>query len=115
MDDVGSMYGFRIELVEDVVNRIVDVFSPERIIIFGSVARGTYTDESDVDLLIVMDSDMDPHETAVAVRRAVRDIHVGKDIIVLTPEQFKEQSEDPWDFTHEIVRTGKVVYEALTE
>ena len=106
------MYRFDIRLVDDVISRIVGEFSLERIIVFGSVANGTYTETSDPDLLVVMHTDLRPFDREAAVLKAVRDIDLAKDVFVLTPEEFVELSEDPWDFTSEIVRMGRVVYDS---
>lgn len=106
------MYRFDIRLVDDVIRRIVGEFSPDRIIVFGSVANGTYTETSDLDLLVVMHTDLRPIDREAAVLKAVRDIDLAKDVFVLTPDEFAELSEDPWDFTSEIVRTGRVVYDS---
>ena len=52
------------------------------IIVFGSVANGTYTETSDLDLLVVMQTDLRPHQRAVAVRESVSDIDLAMDIHV---------------------------------
>ena len=106
------MYKFNISLVDVVIQRIVETFSPEKIIVFGSVANGTYTEASDLDLLVVMQTDLRPHQRAVAVRESVSDIDLAMDILVMTPEELEENSDDPWDITSEIVRTGCVVYDS---
>ena len=111
-NNICPMYRFDIRLVDDVIRRIVGEFSPEMIIVFGSVANGTYTETSDLDLLVVMHTNMCPFDRQAAVLKAVRDIDLAKDVFVLTPDEFAELSEDPWDFNSEIVRTGRVVYDS---
>ena len=103
---------FRYDLVEETIDLIVSEFHPERIIIFGSVARGSATDTSDLDILVVMDSDLKPTRRAREIYTATSDIDLAMDIIVLTPEEFEENRDDPYSFTSEIVRTGAVAYEA---
>ena len=102
---------FRYDLVEETIDLIVSEFHPERIIIFGSVARGSATDTSDLDILVVMDSDLKPTRRAREIYTATSDIDLAMDIIVLTPEEFEENRDDPYSFTSEIVRTGVVAYE----
>ena len=82
------------------------------IITFGSVARGSATDESDLDLLVIMDSDLKPIRRAREIYSATSDIDLPMDIIVLTPEEFIENRGDSYSFVSEIVRTGIVAYEA---
>lgn len=103
---------FRYDLVEETIDLIVSEFHPERIILFGSVARGSATDTSDLDILVVMDSDLKPTRRAREIYTATSDIDLAMDIIVLTPEEFEENRDDPYSFASEIVRTGVVAYEA---
>lgn len=102
---------FRYDHVDETVNLIVSAFNPEKIIIFGSVARGTATDESDLDILVVMDSDSKPTRRAREIYSATSDIDLAMDIIVLTPDEFWDNRDSPYSFLSEIVRTGVVVYE----
>lgn len=99
-------------VVDEVVDKIVETFSPEKVILFGSVAKGTADEFSDLDLLVVMDTDKQPHERSVPVYLAVASIHIPKDILVLTPEEFERTRDDEYSFTSEIVKTGVVVFEA---
>ena len=99
-------------VVEKIVDRVVREFSPEMVIVFGSVASHTARSGSDVDLLIVMDTEEDAIMRGVRVRMALQDIIVDKDIIVVTPEEFNAKKDDEYSFISEIVRTGRVVYEA---
>ena len=102
---------FRYDLVDETIDTIVSRFHPEMIITFGSVARGSATDESDLDLLVIMDSDLKPTRRAREIYSATSDIDLPMDIIVLTPEEFIENRDDPYSFVSEIVRTGIVAYE----
>ena len=103
---------FRYDLVDAIVRRIVDGFNPERVILFGSVARGDADEHSDVDLLVVVDTDADPFRLTAKMYRELADIRVPKDIIVVTPAEFEADRDNPLVFTSEIVRTGTVVYGA---
>src|SRR5438067_9113371 len=75
------------EVIPALVERIVRDFEPVQIILFGSQARGEARWDSDVDLLVVLPSAPDKHKAAVAIRRALHDIPVAKDIIVSTPDE----------------------------
>lgn len=103
---------FDYSLVERIVERIVDGFSPQMIIIFGSVAAHTAGSDSDVDILVVMETDDDTIMRGVPVRMAVHDISVDKDIIVITPDEYIAGKDDEYSFINEIVKTGYVAYEA---
>lgn len=103
---------FDYSLVDETVKRITEKFSPEKIIIFSSVAKGTADEYSDLDILVVMETDKQPYERSVPIYLAVAAIRVPKDIIVLTPEEFADNCDNEYSFVSEIVRTGVVVYGA---
>ena len=103
---------FSYDLVRETIDTIVREFRPEMIIVFGSVTKGTADEYSDLDLLVVMDTHLEYHARASAIYRVVYRIPIPKDIIVLTPEEFESEKENPLSFVSEIVRTGRVFYEA---
>ena len=92
------------------VRRIVSRFHPERIILFGSHARGEASPDSDVDLLIVMPFLGSKLEKQLEIRLALRGIHVPKDIVVATPEEFRWRQEIPGTIEQPAAREGKVLY-----
>jgi predicted nucleotidyltransferase len=89
-------------------------FHAERIILFGSCARGKPTPDSDVDLLVVMRTRRRPAEQATAIRRAV-DFPFPVDLLVRTPRQVKDRLAMGDCFIREIVTQGKVLYEAARQ
>lgn len=96
--------------IERMVQRIVRQFHPERVILFGSHARGEAGADSDVDLLVVMAVDGSRREKAVAIRVALHDIRIAKDIIVTTPEDFAWRKDVPGTIEYPAVKEGKVLY-----
>ena len=99
------------ELLREVVERITAVVDAETVIVFGSRARGDETPESDLDLLIVADSDLPRYRRAVSLRRALRDIGPEKDILVYTPSEVDEWRSAPTSLIATALREGKVLYE----
>lgn len=91
--------------IRKMVGRIVSRFHPERIILFGSHARGDAGPDSDVDLLVVMPIKGSKCEQQLAIRRALRGIRAPIDIAVSTPEEV--------EWRHEVV--GTIEYPAVTE
>ena len=73
-------------VVATMVKRIAAQFDPERILLFGSRARGDARDWSDVDLLVVMPDGTDRREAALEMLGVVGDLPVAKDIVVTTPD-----------------------------
>ena len=96
--------------IRAMVRRIRAQFNPERIILFGSHARGDAGPDSDVDLLIVMAVEGDKRRKRLEIRAALRDIHVPKDIIVTTPEEYEWRKDTVGTIERPVAREGKVLY-----
>ena len=97
--------------LDEMVGRIVARFHPDRIILFGSCVKGEPTEDSDIDLLIVMPVKGSRREQANAIDLALADRAVPVDLIVLTPEQFERQKDSFGTIACEAVRAGRVIYE----
>jgi predicted nucleotidyltransferase len=96
--------------IRQMVRRIVSQFRPEKIILFGSHARGDAGPDSDVDLLVVMPVEGSRREKAVEIGVALHDIRVPKDIIVTTPEAFELRKEIVGTIERPAARQGRVLY-----
>src|SRR4030066_1499189 len=79
--------------IDTMVRRIVKRFGPERIVLFGSHARGDAGPDSDVDLLGVMPVRGSKRNKAIEIAVALDDIPIQKDIIVTTPDEFAWRKE----------------------
>ena len=90
--------------------RIVERFDPERIILFGSQARGEAGADSDVDLLVVMPVSGSKRDKQLEIRTALEDFTVAKDVIVTTPEDFAWRQEIPGTIERPAVLEGTVLY-----
>ncbi|MDT7897944.1 MAG: HEPN domain-containing protein [Armatimonadota bacterium] len=111
-----------LEEIERLARQIVERFRPQRVILFGSQATGKATDESDVDLLVVMDTGGEPpHEVAHRIRISLeppkrewmgRPFSVWLDIHVLTPDAFEAALKRKSIFLTTAVTEGIVLYEA---
>jgi len=96
--------------IRRMVGRSVRRFRPERIILFGSHARGEGGPDSDVDLLVVMPVDVPKREKQLEVRRVLRGIRVPVDVIVTTPEDFEWRQEIVGTIEYPAVKEGKLLY-----
>ncbi len=87
-------------------------FHPEKIILFGSYASGTATEDSDVDLLVIMPRTRQRGERiSVRIRHAVsRDFPL--DLLVRTPAEVAKRLRWGDGFLREIMESGEVLYEA---
>jgi predicted nucleotidyltransferase len=76
------------EQIDQIVKRIVKKFAPEKIILFGSQARGDAGPDSDIDMLIVMPVEGSVRDKRLEIRGALHDVRYPIDILVTTPEEF---------------------------
>lgn len=99
------------ELIREIVDRILKVVSPEKIILFGSQEYSKPKKGSDIDILVVMKSDKPGYERSVPIYEALAGLLIPKDVVVYTPEEIEEWSEVPQAFITTIVKKGEVIYE----
>jgi len=92
------------------VDRIAELFKPERIILFGSQAQGTAGMESDIDLLVVFDKCSDKRSTTVSIMKALSDVSVSKDIIVATSDELSARGELQSTILYSALNEGKILY-----
>lgn len=97
--------------IEEVVKKIVQEFEPEKIILFGSYAWGTPTNESDVDLLIIKEGNERRIEREQALRGKLFPSGIPLDVLIYTPDEVKKRLELGDFFIEDIVKKGKVVYD----
>jgi predicted nucleotidyltransferase len=99
--------------INEIVSRIARVINPKKIILFGSYAIEKANDESDLDLLVVVENSGVPrYKRARAIRKHLWGISdIPKDIIVYTEKEIKEWQGVKSSFISNILQYGKVVYE----
>jgi predicted nucleotidyltransferase len=96
---------------DTLVSRIVTAVHPERVVLFGSHARGDAAPQSDVDILVVADSNRPRYERAVSIYRAVADLPIELDVLVYTPAEVHEWSGVDQAFVTTALREGRILYE----
>ncbi len=96
--------------INRMVKRIVKKFHPEKVILFGSHARGEAGPDSDVDLLVVMDFEGTALDKGLEIRLALHDFVIPKDILVTTPEAFAWRKDIVGTIEWPAAREGKVLH-----
>jgi predicted nucleotidyltransferase len=97
--------------IDAVVQRIVQEFNPEKVILFGSYAYGKPNADSDVDLLVVMESDERPARRTARVLGAILDVKTfPMDLLVRTPQELEHRLAIGDFFVQEVIGRGKVLY-----
>lgn len=100
------------ELIAYIVEKIVREVAPQKIILFGSRARGDATDDSDLDLFIIQDSQPSNRLLRRRIERLLWGREFSIDLIVRTPEEVVRNVEDHNPFyTRHILKEGRVLYE----
>lgn len=97
--------------LKEAVKKIVSEFNPEKIILFGSYAYGKPTPDSDIDLMVIMETKERPHKRAVALRKILKNLGVPKDIIVKTPDEFERFRDIVGTIVYPAAHKGRVLYE----
>jgi predicted nucleotidyltransferase len=100
------------KIIEEVKNRLVKTYNPVAIYLFGSYAWGTPSEDSDLDLLIVVDkSDEKSYKRPIPGYKALRGLEdISKDIIVQTKEIFDRRAKEVTTLEFKIKRDGRVLY-----
>jgi predicted nucleotidyltransferase len=101
-----------IEILDDLVRRIVDAVHPIRIILFGSAARGDMGPDSDLDVLVVMPDGVHRRETATVVYRCLRRFPYPKDIVVATVGDLVMYGDSIGLVYRQALKEGKELYHA---
>ena len=107
MTRIGSIAADR-EWLKAVADRLRERYGAQRVILFGSAARGEATEHSDIDLLVISPTGEKFYERVASVLRTVRDVSHGMPLapIVLTPEEVKARLDRGDQFVQDIVSTG---------
>jgi len=98
-------------IIPTMLERIVARFKPRQVVLFGSRARGTATESSDVDLLVVFDHVSDKRRMAIDIRRALSDLPVFKDIVVTSPDEIARRGRLVGSILQPALAEGKVLYD----
>lgn len=97
--------------IHEMVRRIAAQFHPDKIILFGSHARGQASPDSDVDLLIVMSVEGSKRRKATEIDGALADRRIPLDLIVVTPEEFERARHQIGSVLRPAALEGLVLYD----
>ena len=101
------------ELIDEITLRLVKVYKPLAIYLFGSYVWGNPSESSDVDFFIIVDnSESDPAERIRIGLRELKDIRADVDLLVFTAGEVNSREKHPSTLTHKIITRGVKVYAA---
>ncbi len=97
--------------IERVAIRIAEAANAERVVLFGSHARGEAGEASDVDLMIIAESDLPRFKRSRELYKLLRPYPFAMDLIVYTPEEIERGKRSAVSFVSTVLREGRTLYE----
>ena len=96
--------------INDVVDIIVKNTNPDKVILFGSYAYGKPQEDSDLDILVIKDTDSDRYRRTREIRKYLRGIRIPIDVVVYTNAEVEEWKDTKSAFITQIMQDGRVLY-----
>ena len=109
-DGAGKAGALSTEALNEIIDRIVKIAQPDKIILFGSAARGTMGRDSDVDLLVVKSGDYHRRRLAQDIRLHLWGIKQAVDVVVVKPDDIAQYGNENSLVIAPALREGRVVY-----
>ncbi len=97
--------------INDIVSQIATKFDPDKIILFGSYAVGNATNNSDIDLLVIKETDLPKHKRSFDIQKLLIGSMIPMDILVYTKSEFEKEKNEKYSFLYSAIKTSKIVYE----
>lgn len=99
--------------LKKISKQIIEKYKPEKIILFGSLAKGQLREGSDIDLLVIKETDKDYWQRAKEIADILGDteIDVPKDVLNITPKELRYRLSINDFFIKDIINNGKIIYE----
>ena len=97
--------------INEIVLRIATKFNPDKIILFGSYAAGNPNNDSDIDLLIIKDTDLPIHRRSFEIQKYLIGSMIPIDILVYTNNEFEQEKTDEYSFICSAIKSSRILYE----
>lgn len=97
--------------INEIVNKITKHYNPIKIILFGSYAIGNYNENSDLDFILVKDTDLPKHKRGIEVRRLFYGLTIPLDFKIYTPSEFNKEISNKYSFLSSAIKVSKLLYE----
>jgi len=96
--------------IDEIKDKIAKEVHPEKIILFGSYAKGTQTEDSDIDLVVVWDTDLNSHKRNLFLKRLFPHRNFSLDIFAFTKSETEQLKDIKGTLIYEAFNNGKVIY-----
>ena len=97
--------------IDTLVRRIVARIQPQKVIIFGSYAKGTATIKSDLDIFVIKETDLPMANRADNLKPMLSHVLIQVDIHIYTLEEVEEYGQEQFSFVNSILKSGITVFE----
>jgi predicted nucleotidyltransferase len=101
--------------IDEITNKIATNFNPEKIILFGSYAADNQNYDSDLDFLIIKESELPRYKRSFEIRKFLIGSMVPMDIIVYTQQEFDSEKDVKYTFINNAMKTSKLLYERSSQ
>jgi len=102
------------KVLAEIVQSVVEAAQPDKIILFGSAARGEMGPNSDIDLLVIKSGKFNHWRLLTTIYRRLRGDLAAVDVVLATPEDIELYGDSPYLVFYPALREGRVVYGART-
>lgn len=93
--------------ISEIVRKIASGYNPEKFILFGSYASGTASDDNDIDIFVVKDTELPRPQRTMQLRRMLFGAPIPMDLIVYTPNEVENEKDEKYSFVYEVLNSGK--------
>ena len=101
----------RTKQINEIVDRIARYYNPDKIILFGSYAQGNFTDDSDLDFILIKETDIPRHKRGLEVRRLFYGLTIPMDFKIYTSTEFNQEISNHYSFLNSAIKGSKILYE----
>ncbi len=97
--------------INEIILKITNNYHPDKIILFGSYAIGNPTEDSDLDFIIIKNTDTPSQHRGWEVRKFLRGSLVPMDLLIYTPKEFEDELKSKYSFLTSAIKNSKLLYE----
>lgn len=97
--------------INEITKRIVEKCNPEKIILFGSYASGNVSEDSDLDLLVIQETDLPHHKRGLDIYKSLIGTMVPIDVLVYTQQEFEKEIRNNYSFLNSAMKSSRILYE----
>jgi predicted nucleotidyltransferase len=97
--------------INSIIDKIIQKFNPLKIVLFGSYVNNSQNRDSDLDLLVIMNSTLPKYKRSSNIKLFLSPYPIPLDILVFTPNEYQKYSQVKNHIVYQIKKTGKVLYD----